>query len=158
MPLRSPTNASDGCRTSTSPVVAHLEDADLVGRAEPVLDAAQDAVLVVPVALQVEHGVDHVLQHARSGDRAFLGDMADEHHRECRCAWPTRMTRAGIRAPATRCPASTSSSADDIVWIESITSRAGASLLRCREDAADVGLRQAPEVLGLSPRAGPPGA
>ena len=56
----------------------HLEDADLVGRAEAVLDRAQDAELVAALALEVEHGVDHVLDHARPGDLAVLGDVADE--------------------------------------------------------------------------------
>ena len=60
--------------------VAHLEHADLVGRAEAVLDRAQDAELVAALALEIEHGVDHVLEHARAGDDALLGDMADEHH------------------------------------------------------------------------------
>ena len=56
----------------------HLEDADLVGGAEAVLDRAQDAELVAALALEVEHGVDHVLDHARAGDLAVLGDVADE--------------------------------------------------------------------------------
>ncbi|MEZ4433752.1 MAG: hypothetical protein R3F65_15195 [bacterium] len=30
------------------------------------------------LALQVEHGVDHVLEQARAGEVALLGDMADE--------------------------------------------------------------------------------
>ena len=59
----------------------HLEDADLVGRAEAVLDRAQDAELVAALALEVEHGVDHVLDDARAGDLAVLGDVADEDDR-----------------------------------------------------------------------------
>ena len=31
------------------------------------------------VALEVQHRVDDVLQHARAGERAFLGDVADQH-------------------------------------------------------------------------------
>ena len=30
------------------------------------------------LALEVEHGVDHVLDHARAGDLAVLGDVADQ--------------------------------------------------------------------------------
>ena len=56
----------------------HLEDADLVGRAEAVLDRAQDAKLVAALALEIEHGVDHVLDDAGAGDLALLGDMADK--------------------------------------------------------------------------------
>ena len=33
----------------------------------------------VAVALEVEHHVDEVLEHPRAGDRAVLGDVADEH-------------------------------------------------------------------------------
>ncbi len=62
--------------------LAHGEDADLVGRTEAVLDRAQDAEAVRPLAFEIEHRVDHVLQHARAGDQAFLGDVADEHQGE----------------------------------------------------------------------------
>ena len=33
------------------------------------------------VALEVEHGVDDVLEHARPRDRALLGDVADDEQR-----------------------------------------------------------------------------
>ena len=39
------------------------------------------------LALQVEHRVDHVLEHARPGDRALLGDVPDQEDRTCRCSW-----------------------------------------------------------------------
>ena len=68
----------------------HLEDADLVGGAEAVLDGAQDAELVAALALEVEDGVDHVLDDARAGDLAVLGDVADEDDRRCRGAWRRR--------------------------------------------------------------------
>ena len=32
------------------------------------------------LAFQVEHGVDNMLQHPRSGDGAFLGDVPDQEH------------------------------------------------------------------------------
>ena len=60
-------------------LVRHLEDADLVGRAEAVLDRAQDAEVMAAFALEIEHGVDHVLDDARAGDLAVLGDVADQH-------------------------------------------------------------------------------
>ena len=59
----------------------HREHADLVGPAEAVLERAQDAILVAALALEAEHRVDHMLEHARPGDRAVLGDVADQHHR-----------------------------------------------------------------------------
>src|SRR5207245_2302464 len=64
------------------PAVAHLEAADLVSRAEAVLLAAQDAKAVVPLTLQVQHGVDDVLEHPRPGYRAFLVDVTDEKDRD----------------------------------------------------------------------------
>ena len=79
---RSERNSAEGLATSARPRAGHLEDADLVGGAEAVLDRAQDAELVAALALEIEHGVDHVLDHARAGDLAVLGDMADEDDRD----------------------------------------------------------------------------
>src|SRR5262249_40580830 len=59
----------------------HLEHADLVGRAEAVLHRAQNAELVRAFALEREHRVDHVLDHARAGDLAVLGDVANQNDR-----------------------------------------------------------------------------
>jgi hypothetical protein len=64
--------------TFGQPGAGHLEDADLVGRAEAVLDRAQDAELVAALALEIEHGIDHVFDHAGAGDLAVLRDMADQ--------------------------------------------------------------------------------
>ena len=58
--------------------VEHLEDTDFVGGAETVLDAAQDAVDVVAVALELEYDVDYVFQYLGSGNGAVLGDVADD--------------------------------------------------------------------------------
>ncbi len=64
------------------PGVGHLEDADFVGRAEPVLDGAENPELMAALAFEVEHRVDHVLEDARAGDQAFLGDVADKQENE----------------------------------------------------------------------------
>ena len=61
--------------------LGHREHADLVDRAEAVLDGAHQAKARMRVALEVQHRVDHVLQHARAGQRALLGDVAHQHHR-----------------------------------------------------------------------------
>ena len=37
--------------------------------------------MVPAFTFEIEHGVDHVLDHARAGDLALLGDVADEHDR-----------------------------------------------------------------------------
>ena len=63
------------------PARLHLEDANLARRAEAVLVRAQHAVRVRATALEVEDGVDHVLEHARAGDRAVLRHVPDEEHR-----------------------------------------------------------------------------
>ena len=62
------------------PAAGHLEHAGLVGRAEAVLERAQRAVRALALALELQHAVDEVLEHARAGQRALLGDVADEQH------------------------------------------------------------------------------
>ena len=37
--------------------------------------------MVAALALEIEHGIDHVLQHARARYGAVLGDMADQQQR-----------------------------------------------------------------------------
>ncbi len=64
--------------------VGHFEHADLVGRAKAVFHRAQDAEMVAAFALEIEHAVDHVLDNARPGNLAVLGDMADQHDRGTR--------------------------------------------------------------------------
>src|SRR5687768_7645848 len=50
-------------------------------RAEAVLDAADDAMRVETVALEIDDRVDDVLNDFWPGERARLGDVADEDHR-----------------------------------------------------------------------------
>src|SRR5258706_6964951 len=61
-------------------LVGHREHAQLVHRAEAVLEGADKPEALVRIAFEVEHGVDDVLPYARTRDRALLGDVADEHH------------------------------------------------------------------------------
>jgi hypothetical protein len=58
----------------------HREHADLVGRAEPVLDRPDHAEAAAGVALEIKDGIHHVLEHARAGDHAFARDMADQEY------------------------------------------------------------------------------
>ena len=62
-------------------LVGHAEYAQFVDRAETVLHRPQQAQATVGLTLEIQHGVDHVLQHARAGQRAFLGNVADEKDR-----------------------------------------------------------------------------
>src|SRR5205807_8589843 len=50
-----------GVRDLDEAAIAHLEDTDLVGSAKAVFYRAQNAELVPALALEIEHGVDHVL-------------------------------------------------------------------------------------------------
>jgi hypothetical protein len=49
------------------------------------------------VALEVEHGVDQMLEHARAGERAFLGDVPDDEARRARAL--ARRHQHGGRLP-----------------------------------------------------------
>ena len=68
-------------RDGHKPRARHLEDAKLVRRAEAVFRRAHDAVVVMPLALEVEHRVNDVFERLRACDRAFLRHVADEEHR-----------------------------------------------------------------------------
>ncbi len=57
----------------------HGEDANLIDRAKAVFDGAHQPKAAVRVALEVQHGVDHVLEHARAGQGTLFGDVADQH-------------------------------------------------------------------------------
>ena len=56
---------------------AHFKNADFAGRAEAVLDAAQQAIMLKWVTLEIKYGIDNMLQDAGTGDIAVFGDMAD---------------------------------------------------------------------------------
>lgn len=40
-----------------------------------------NAVAVIAVAFEVEHGINHVFEQAWAGEVAFFGDVANEQHR-----------------------------------------------------------------------------
>ena len=85
---------ADGFLTSFSPV-GHGEEAQLVDRAEAVLGGAHDAIAAARLALEVQHGVDQVLEQRGP---AIVPSLV---------TWPTMMTaqpvRLGDSAPAPRC-------------------------------------------------------
>ena len=78
-------------------VARHLENADLVGRAEPVLDRTQDAELVPALAFEIEDGVDHVFDDARPGDLAVLGYMTHQNDRGSAAFGELALCIAGVR-------------------------------------------------------------
>ena len=67
-----------GVGDGLQPGRGHLEDGQLRDRAEAVLQGPQDPVAVVPLALEEQDDVDHVLERLGPGQRAVLGDVADE--------------------------------------------------------------------------------
>ena len=110
--------AREGFDDAAQPLLGHGEHAELVHRAEAVLRRAHQAERRVRIALEVEHRVDDVLEHARPGDRAFLGDVADQEERgagalgvarELRGALAHLRHRAGRRLQASPTRASGSS-------------------------------------------------
>ena len=103
--VASPTKRARGVLDLHEPAVAHLEHAHLVGGAEAVLERAQRAVGALALALELQHAVDQVLEHARAGQRALLGHVAHEQRRRCRAPWPAASAGRRPRAPGRPSPA-----------------------------------------------------
>src|SRR5258706_14125961 len=61
-------------------LVGHREHAQLVYRAEAVLEGADEPEALVRIAFEVQDCVYDVFHDARARDRALLGDVAHEHH------------------------------------------------------------------------------
>src|SRR3569833_4369384 len=61
--------------------LGHGEDPELIDRSKAVLRGSHDAKATASLALEVQHGVDEMLEHARACNRALLGDVADDDHR-----------------------------------------------------------------------------
>ena len=59
----------------------HFKYADFIGRAETIFDGAQNAERMAAFTLEVEHGVDHVLEQARAGNGAVLSNVTDQEGR-----------------------------------------------------------------------------
>ena len=116
-----------GVGHADEPGAGHLEHAELVRRAEAVLDGPQDAMGVVAVALELEHAVDEVLEHARPGDGAVLRHVADEERRDARLLRRRAGAGSPPRAPARPSPGVEPSSAAYSVCTESITQTSGRS-------------------------------
>ena len=76
--------------------VAHLEQPDLVGRAEAVLLRPQHAQRAQRVALEHQHDVDEVLEHARAGDGALLGHVPDQDDADAARLGQALQARSGL--------------------------------------------------------------
>ena len=56
----------------------------------------EHAIGVAAVALEVQHGVHRVLEHARAGDRAVLGDVPDEQRGRPAALGPLDQARSDL--------------------------------------------------------------
>src|SRR5262249_44691023 len=74
----------------------HLEHTELVRRAKSVLDGAENAMRVVPVALELEDAIDEMLEHARARDRSVLRHVPDEYRRDAGRLGRPQQTRSGF--------------------------------------------------------------
>ena len=98
------------------------------------------------VALEIQHRVDHVLEHARAGERAFLGDVADQHDARCRSALAARVRCAAHSRTCATEPGAEVSWSEYTVWIESITATAGCIGGDGGEDLLQLDLGQHPHL------------
>ena len=80
-------------------LVAHLEQPELAGGPEPVLDGQEEPEGMVPVPLEAEHGVHHVLEGPGTGQRAVLGHVTDQHRGHLAGTWPGRPAGRRTRGP-----------------------------------------------------------
>ena len=92
-------NSPLGSASPMDAVVGELEAADLVGRPEAVLHRADHAQRRVALALEVQHDVHEVLEQPRPGDRAVLGDVADQDDGHARGPWRPGSARRRPRGP-----------------------------------------------------------
>ena len=71
---------ADGLRTSRSPCSVMWKNASSPTEPKRFLVARTLRKRLAGIALEIQHRVDQVLEHARSGDGAVLGHVADDHH------------------------------------------------------------------------------
>ena len=94
-----------GCGGEVSPNLhaAPTSEWRLVDRAVPVLGGTDHAEPRGLVAVEGQHDVDQVLEDARSGDGALLGDVADQDGRDV-AAWLTGLSSPMNQATNTSPP------------------------------------------------------
>jgi hypothetical protein len=127
---RSSKNSSDGFATSSSPLSFISKTPISLVEPKRFLDRAENSKIMAAVAFEIEHGVDHVLEHARPGERAVLGHVADQN-----VLRPVFFASVMIAPEHSRTcpmlPGAEGSAEEKIVWIESITRTCGRIFLIC---------------------------
>ncbi len=84
----------------------------------------------LPLAFEVQHRINHVLQHARAGDAALLGDVADQEHRSAGFL-AKRTSRAALSRTWLTEPGAAVSVSVHRVCTESATISRGPALAAC---------------------------
>ena len=72
---------ADGFGTSRRPLSPIANTPSSLTAPKRFLNARSTRKRDAGLALEIQHRIDHVLEHARAGDAAFLGDVADQEHR-----------------------------------------------------------------------------
>ena len=133
-------NSPDGSAIPTMPSSRSSKQPTSSAGAEAVLDAADHAQRRVLVALEGQHDVDEVLQHPRAGDRAVLGHVPDQHHRQPALLGQRRSSATVTARTCVTPPGAPSAVSVDMVCTESTTSSCGATASMWRDDRRQVGL------------------
>ena len=60
----------------------HGKDADFIDCTKSILQSPQHPVAAVAIGFKIQHGIDHVFQHPRTGNGSVFGDMADQNDRD----------------------------------------------------------------------------
>ena len=106
----------------------HFVNPQFGSASEAVLDAAQDAVHVVLVALELEYGIHDMFQYLGAGYASFLIDMPDEDDRRMRFLWQSAGWRRNIPVPGDA-PGDDSRVSVEIVCMESMMTMSGRMFL-----------------------------
>ena len=75
------------------PGFGHGKHAQFIDRTEAILHRPHQTEAGMGVALEIKHGIDHVFEHARPGQRAFLGHVTDQDHRDAGLFGQSRQLR-----------------------------------------------------------------
>ena len=100
-------NSADGLATPFSPRSVIANTPSSLAAPKRFLIARTRRKLECVIAFEIQHGVDNVLEHARAGDRALLGHVADQDDGDARSAWRAASAAPRTRAPGRRFPAPT---------------------------------------------------
>ena len=76
---RSERNNFDGLATGRRPVSGHFENAELADRAKSILHSADHAMRVMTLALEIQHGINDVLEHLGARQTSVLRDVTHQN-------------------------------------------------------------------------------